>query len=103
MTPARLALVEAEARLVERLRQLGVKLAAGDESVWCSYCEAAAALAAIAPATIPGASGELISTRAMAERMGVAPKTLLRRAKAGQADPIRLGKRGRAAYRWAAR
>ena len=103
MSSAQAVLHRAERRLVDRLEQLEAKLAAGDESVWPAYAEAAATLAAIAPTTVPGASGELISTRAMAERMGVAPKTLLRRAKSGQIEPVRLGKRGRAAYRWAAR
>jgi hypothetical protein len=103
MRPVQLAITRAEARLVERLDQLEAKLAAGDESAWCSYCEAAAALAAIAPTTVPGASGELLTTKQMAQRLGIAPKTLLRRAKAGQAEPIRFGERGRAALRWAAR
>lgn len=103
MRSLHLALGRAERRLIERLEQLEAKLAAGDESAWGAYCEATTALAALATATVPGASGELISTRAMAERMGVAPKTLLRRAKAGQIEPVRLGKRGRAAYRWAVR
>jgi hypothetical protein len=38
----------------------------------------------------------------MAARLQIAPKTLLRRAKKGQAEPIRLGQRGRGALRWAA-
>ena len=102
MTPARLALVEAEARVVERLRQLGVKLAGGDESGWIEYAQLAAALAAIAPQTLPGAAGEMLTTKAMAARLGIAPKTLLRRAKRGEAHPIRFGVRGRAAVRWPA-
>jgi hypothetical protein len=102
MTPARLALVETEARLVERLRQLGVKLAGGDESGWVEYAHLAAALEAIAPQTLPGAGGEMLTTKQMASRLGINPRTLLRRAKRGEVSPVRLGQRGRAAVRWPA-
>ena len=53
--------------------------------------------------TAPGAGGELLTTAQMAARLQIAPKTLLRRAKKGQLEPIRLGQRGRGALRWAAR
>ncbi len=102
MTPARLALVAAEARLVARLQQLDAKLAAGDESAWSDYCQTAAALATVAPQTVPGADGAMLTTAEMAERLGITPKTLLRRAKRGAATPVRLGQRGRAAVRWPA-
>jgi hypothetical protein len=49
----------------------------------------------------PGASGELLTTKELAERIGVSPRMLLKRRKAGQATPaLVLGKRGRAAIRW---
>jgi hypothetical protein len=53
--------------------------------------------------TAPGAGGELLTTRQMAARLQLSPRTLLRRAKAGKAEPIRFGERGRGAVRWAAR
>jgi len=103
MTPAHLALLRAEAHLVERLEQLGPKLITGEPNVWIEYAQTAAALAAIAPVTAPGANGELLTTAQMAARLAVAPKTLLRRAKRGEITPVRSGQRGRAALRWAAR
>jgi hypothetical protein len=39
----------------------------------------------------------------MADRLQISTKTLLNRAKKGQLEPVRLGQRGRAALRWAAR
>ena len=39
------------------------------------------------PATAPGAPGELLTTKAMAERLGIAPKTLLKHTKAGAIRP----------------
>lgn len=103
MRSAQLALARAERRLVERLEQLETKLTAGDETVWTEYAHLAAALAALAPATAPGAGGELLTTRQLAERLQVHPKTVLRRAKAGQIEPVRMGQRGRGALRWPAR
>jgi len=103
MTPMQLALARAVRRLIERLDQLEAKLAAGDESAWSGYCEASAALAALAPQLVPGADGRLLTTAEMAARLAIAPKTLLRRAKRGEIMPVRTGQRGRAALRWAAR
>jgi excisionase family DNA binding protein len=102
MTPAHLALVEAEARLVERLRQLGVKLADGDESGWVEYAQLAGALAGIVSQTRPGGGGEYLTTEQLADRLQISTKTLRRRAKDGQMEPVRLGKRGRGALRWPA-
>ena len=102
MTPARLALVTAEARLVARLQSLDAKLTAGNETAWPDYCQTAAALAAITPLTLPGASGQLLTTAQLAARMQVSPKTIRRRAKAGELEPVRMGKRGRGALRWPA-
>jgi hypothetical protein len=102
MTPARLALTRAQLRLTERLEQLEPLLAAGDEAAWGSYCEAAKALAALAPQTEPGAGGRLMTTADLAERLSVSTKTILRRAKKGQLQPVRLGKRGPGALRWPA-
>ena len=51
--------------------------------------------------TAPGARGELLTTKGMAARLNVAPKTLLRWKAAGKVRPAQqLGQRGRAAIRW---
>jgi AraC-like DNA-binding protein len=102
--PSQLALARAEQRLVERLEHLEKQLGAGDESVsWIEYGQLAAALAAIVPAMMPGGLGELISTKQLAERVGLSPKTVLRRMKQQGVEPIRFAKRGPGALRWRAR
>jgi len=89
--------------LVDRLRELETRVDAGDEAAWAAYCAAAATLAAIVPQAMPGANGQLLSTREMAERLNISPKTLLRRKKDRQITPaLQLGKRGRASLRWKA-
>jgi hypothetical protein len=102
VNPARLALERAQLRLIGRLDQLDARLGVG-EDVWHAYAEAAVALAAIVPTLAPGASGEFLTTRQLAARMQISEKTLRRKAKAGLLEPVRFGKRGRAALRWAAR
>jgi hypothetical protein len=100
---ARLALARAERRLLDRLEELERRLDAG-ENLWAEYFACAAALAAIAPQIVPGADGALLDTKSMAARMGISPKTLLRQRADGKIAPAKiLGKRGRAAFRWAAR
>lgn len=101
MTPPALVLLRAQAKLVERVEQLGARLDAG-EDVWAHYVQAALALAALAPATTPEARGILLTTEQLAERMQVSPKTVLRRAKRGELKPVRHGERGRGALRWPA-
>lgn len=104
MKPAHLALIRAERRLVERLEQLEARLDGGDPEAWREYAGMATALAAIAPQLTPEATGGLLTTRELAERLHVHPKTILRRRKRGELQPAAvLGHRGRAALRWAAR
>jgi excisionase family DNA binding protein len=102
VSPAQLALRRAEACLVERLAHLEAQVAAGNEASWSAYCSTAT-LAAIAPVTQPGASGELLTTEQMADRLQLSPRTVRRRAQAGKLEPIRMGARGRGALRWPAR
>jgi excisionase family DNA binding protein len=100
---ARLALERAQLRLVGRLDKLEECLAAGDEAAWASYCEVVAALAVVVTAqTAPGASGQLLTTRQLAERLQLSPRTVRRKVKAGELTPVRLGARGRGAVRWSA-
>ena len=100
MTPLTLVLSRAERRLIDRLEQLESQLDAG-ENVWTEYLATITALA-----TLPARGdrvGELLTTKELAARLSVSPKTLLRRKKANQIAPaLQLGKRGRAALRWKA-
>jgi len=95
-----LALSRAQARIIERLGQLEPRLDEGDATTWSAYCQAASALAAITSHTMPGSNGRLMTTRELAESMGVSPKTILRKRKTGELTAVQLGQRGRAALRW---
>lgn len=78
--------------LVARLDALEGRLAEGDDA-WPAYCDTVRALAAVVEQSAPGAGGELLTTREMAERLGIAPKTLLKHTAKGKARPaIRSGK-----------
>jgi hypothetical protein len=84
-----------------RLSDLIDRVESGDASAWPDLIEMVKAMAALAPHVAPGARGELLTTKQMAERLGIAPKTLLKRKARGQATPaLQLGRRGRAAIRW---
>jgi hypothetical protein len=90
------------ARVLEhRLAALLARVEDGQETAWAEFLEVARVLATFAPLVAPGARGDLLTTKQMAERLGIAPKTLLRRRAKGQAVPaLQLGRRGRAAIRW---
>ena len=98
MTPARMALLIAERRLIERVHQL-------DETEQeCSreFVDVAQALALVV-GQLRSDPTEMLTTREMAERLHVAPKTLRAKAKAGTIpSPLRLAKRGSSALRWRA-
>jgi hypothetical protein len=101
VTPT-LALDRFAAVALRRLEALRVRVEAGDEAAWPAYCETATALAAVVGQTAPGSGGKLMTTRELADAIGVSPKTVLRRRKAGRLTPaLELGQRGSAALRWA--
>lgn len=105
MTPAAVALAHAERRLVERLEQLAARVDAADEAAWDEYSRTAAALAAIAKETAPGAHGELLTTRELADRLRLSPKVVRRKAARGElggVERIQLARRGPGALRWRA-
>lgn len=103
MTRATLALARARQRLEDRLDQLDQRLAAGDDSVWAAFCDTARTLAAlITDAGAGGHAQELLSTAAMAARLGIKPKTLLKLEREGKVKSIKLGERGTASRRWSA-
>jgi hypothetical protein len=102
VTPATLVLRRVEVKLVERLEQLEGRLR-DEPALWCEYARLGAALATIAGAIAPGAGGRLMTTAELAESLGVSPKTILRKRKAGELTPaLELGRRGRGALRWGA-
>lgn len=95
------ALDRAARNLEARLAELEKRLA--DGAGWFEYAAVAASLATVRAQLTPEASGRLLTTRELADRMGVSPKTVLRRKAKGQLRPaVQLGERGRAAIRWRA-
>lgn len=99
MTPA---ILPRAARLLEgRLGILADRVGSGDESSWGDLLATLTTYTQVLAQLAPGAHGGLLSTKEMAERLNIAPKTLLRRKAKGQVRPaLQLGKRGRAAIRW---
>lgn len=82
----RVALQHAEPLLAERAELLRARLQA-EPTLWHEYLDVVRTLVAISPLLVPGASGELLTTAQLAEHLQIAPKTLLRRARAGQIMP----------------
>jgi predicted DNA-binding transcriptional regulator AlpA len=102
-TPLALALVTAQSLLLDRAEVLAARIKAGDD-VWAEYLAALQGLVAVAGQLAPEASGRMLTTAELAERLGVSSKTILRRKAKGELTPaVQLGERGRAALRWAAR
>jgi hypothetical protein len=80
--------LERAARLTSRrLAELEERVQQGDAGAWPDFFSAAQALAALVPVLAPGSRGELLTTAQMAERLNVAPKTLLRRKARGEIRP----------------
>jgi hypothetical protein len=101
MTPAHPTLIRAMARIIEKIEKLEPHLDSPES--WQEYVGLVTILATIAPQLVPGADGELLTTREMAARMNVNAKTFLKKRKKGEITPAKiLGERGRAAFRWRA-
>jgi hypothetical protein len=63
------------------------RLDAGDETVWPAYLTVVNTLLQVTAQTAPGGQGELLTTAAMAARLGISPKTLLKHRKTGAITP----------------
>jgi hypothetical protein len=101
--PRGLLLNKAIQRIEQRVLELDKLLDAGDHdrASWEEYLQLVSVLAQLAMMTRPEASGRLLTTGELAYKLGVSPRTVLRRRKRGQLTPaVELGKRGRAALRW---
>jgi hypothetical protein len=95
-------LQRAALRLSERLEELEPELATGGDAAWTEYRATVNTLAAITTVTTAEAHGAMLTTKQLANSLQVSPKTVLRRAKRGELNPLRLGQRGRAALRFTA-
>jgi hypothetical protein len=87
------ALSRAACVFAKRLAQLEDRVQNGDETAWSAYAETVRTLALLLPTLAPEHRGELLTTAEMAARMGIKPKSLLRRKARGQIRPaIQAGK-----------
>ena len=79
--------------LQQRLEMLESRLAEADESAWREYAGIAQALATVIAAIDQVKPQSLLTTKEMAERLGVSPQTLLRRKRTGELSPaVAVGK-----------
>jgi hypothetical protein len=79
--------------LVDHLAEIEARLDGGDAGAWDAYVATLTALLRVLEQGTPGARGELLTTAQMAERLGIAPKTLLKHAAAGVVRPaLKRGK-----------
>ncbi len=82
----RLRIDRAARLLTDRIDTLEKRVREGDESAWPDYQETLRTLAALLPHVGPE-RGAMLTTAEMAERLGVAPKTLLRHKAEGRIKP----------------
>src|SRR4029453_9518598 len=73
--------------LASRLDQLEARLQDDDAASWAEDRGTASALAQVFAHVAPGRRGELLTTKAMAERLSISSKTLLRRKARGEIRP----------------
>src|SRR2546427_6191714 len=97
--PVALLLAQAERRLLEHVDELGRRLDVG-ENVWTEYLEALTVLHAL----VPEERRPLATTKDLAEKYSVTPRTIRKWAKRGKLRETgeQLGQRGTAAIRWKA-
>src|SRR6058998_635679 len=93
---AELALDRAGRRVLARLQALEVRLEAGDDSAWEDYLTTIQALLVITRERRPG---QLLTTKELAQRLGVNERTVRRHRQLGALTPALA--RGRV-IRWAA-
>jgi hypothetical protein len=87
--------------LEDRLTRPEERLYQDDATAWPDYLAAVSTYAHVVAQLSPDRFGEFLTTRAMAEKLNVSPRTLLNRKRKGQVTPaVQLGKRGRGAIRW---
>jgi excisionase family DNA binding protein len=79
--------------LQQRLEELERRGQDGDATAWSEYAATAAALATVMGAMDQRETQKLLTTREMAEQLGISEKTLLRHNRRGTLHPaVRVGK-----------
>jgi helix-turn-helix protein len=94
------ALRRAVPLLEARLAELEAKIQSGDESAWPVFLATLQTATMLQAQASPGAGGALLTTAELASKLGVAPKTILRRRRRGELKAVVAGRRGRGALRW---
>ncbi len=90
---AQVVLERCAALMVRRLSGLADLLEQGDETTWSDFLQTAEVLASLLPNLAPERRERLLTTAEMAARLGVEPKTLLRRRARGEIQPaVQTGK-----------
>jgi excisionase family DNA binding protein len=84
--------------MLARCCALAARLDAGDETAWSDYI----ATITVINALVPAERRPLATTKEMAERLNVTPKTIRRWGRAGKLQHERHGARGTGAIRWRA-
>ena len=75
------------ALLAGRVTDLEGRIHSGAADAWEPFLATVNTLAAVLPHITPGTRGELLTTKQMAERLGIAPKTLLKHKSNGAVKP----------------
>jgi excisionase family DNA binding protein len=92
MTPLLPALLNARARLLQRVADLEARRDQGAD-VWGEYLTTLTALTAVAGELSPERSGRLLTTSELAERLNVSERTIRRRTRKGTMAPaLKLGR-----------
>ena len=79
--------------LVARVVDLEGRIQSGEDALWGGYTDAVQTLALVVSTLSPECRGELLTTREMAARLRIRPKTLLKRKGKGQIHPaLQAGK-----------
>ena len=92
LTTSQVLLDRAYRRLAMRVGALEAELE-DSPAMWPAYIDAVRALAAVVPLLSTIAATEMLTTRQMADRLGIKPKALLRHKKSGAIRPaVQIGK-----------
>jgi excisionase family DNA binding protein len=83
----------ASLRLQGRIEEIERRIQDGDAQAWSDYAEAVSALASVMGAMDQREPTKLLTTKEMAEQMGMSEKTLLRHHRRGVLKPaVRIGR-----------
>ena len=86
--PLTQTLTGVRALLTARVEALEARLRGGDETVWPAFLATIDTLIRVMAETTPGAHGELLTTAELGARLGWSEKTVRRRWKRGQLEPV---------------